>query len=1420
MRRLLYLLLTLVVLAALALLALATPPGRAVVAGMIERGASGNGLTVSVGSLSGWPPFWLSADKIIVSDADGVFAEGDNVSINVNITALITGNISVDSIAADRVSVQRRPNLPHGESGGVLLPFAAKEVAVARLELGEALVARAAVLSLNGSFVAGIDGSVAARLDAQRTDGRVGTLTAAIDRANLSAPFAIDIQLSEDADGVIVGLMGRRTGPGFTLAAKTAIKGEQVDGSLSLASNGAAHFSGTFALSPASETGEHLVLKGDGDLAELVPPEYADLLSGPINVAVDADWSRVADQPLPRISIRQGTVTTANVRAEASGSLAEAAANLALTINARKADGSTIMLPFTSPPSQVNTISLTGKVTPTAEAMRLELVGQIAGLQGGAVTIPGLGLSLAVEAKRDDPLAGGALPFALRVEADAVQTATGRIESVGGAPLILTADGTFDTATATAETSAKLAAAGGTVTFAGALSATSANGKTTADFADLRPLSPLAGRPISGGLNVAAEGTLFGPETNLKVDALATNLNTGDATVARLLAGETRLAATIVRRANGSTAISDLSLTGDALTANGGVTITAEAIDGTLDGGISDLSRLAEASSGAATFVARISGSPTRPTIDTTITVASGKLLNQPVENAGIHLQGAPANAGWLAALTLEGAFGGKPLAGKAGASYDAAGQFAFPDIDLTIGDNRITGAIERTAEGPLSGTLTVDAPNVQTLAALGLINATGSGEAKLQFAPDGARQSVAVSFTGSNFTYQTIAAGTIEGEIHIDDAFGTPLVRGNATASAMTIGTIRLDTAQATATITGGATRFDATAKGPDVNLTGSGSLNGTAGAQVVRLDTLLGSAFGLPVALAQPVTINFDGARSGIAGASLALGGGRVLVNGTISPTLNLVVTAERVSAAVVNGFAPQLGAEGTISGRATITGTTAAPATAWTLDWSGLKTAATSTAGLPGLSLSARGNANGKATSISGRVGGAGLALDLSGQVPFSGPGLAVKATGTAPLALLALQSNRELRLAGSARVNLALSGLLAAVATNGTIDLADATIADTDTGFGIAGATGRIAFDGRRATTSGISGRLAQGGNVTVSGSLAIDSAGLPANLAIKVVNGRYADGTMVYALFSADLAINGPLLGNGTVSGRIDLGRTEIQLPDRIGGSATAIDVKHRNAPRGFKPPKPRQAARSGGAEMSGQLRLDIALNGNSAIFVRGFGIDAELGGSLRLTGTTGNPQTAGAFTQRRGRIEMLGRRFTFQSGTLTFAGDLVPVVDFAATTQTSDGTVTLHVTGPANDPRISFTSSSGLPEEEVLSRLLFDRGVGSLSPLQAAQLVDAVAQMTGALGGTGLFSRVRQATGLDDLDIRQSATGGTTVGLAKRINDNVRLGVEAGTDPGSGRVVIDLDLTKNLKARGEAGEGGEGKVGLTFEREY
>ncbi len=340
-------------------------------------------------------------------------------------------------------------------------------------------------------------------------------------------------------------------------------------------------------------------------------------------------------------------------------------------------------------------------------------------------------------------------------------------------------------------------------------------------------------------------------------------------------------------------------------------------------------------------------------------------------------------------------------------------------------------------------------------------------------------------------------------------------------------------------------------------------------------------------------------------------------------------------------------------------------------------------------------------------------------------------------------------------------------------------------------------------------------------MTLAGTLAVDQPGLPADLTVRVVNGRYADGDLVKAQLGADLKISGPLLGGGLISGTVNLARTEIQLPDKLGGAATAIDVTHINTPPGFTPPQasePASATDSGGG--SGGLALSITLNAPNGVFVRGFGIDAEAGGALTLGGTTGNPQAVGAFALRRGRMEALGKRFNFTSGSLTFAGDLVPLLNFEATTRTSDSVVTLHVTGRANDPTISFTSSPSLPEEEILSRLLFDRGVGKLSALQAAQLVDAVAQMTGALGGTSVFTRLRQATGLDNLDISQDSTGGTTVGVGKRLSDRVEVGVEAGSGTGGGRVSVDIDITDNLKANAAAGNNGEGKVGLSFEKEY
>jgi autotransporter translocation and assembly factor TamB len=221
MRALRLFVLTILALVALIVVGLATPPGRAIVAGMIERAASSDGMTVSVGNLSGWPPFWLGADTIVLSDADGPFAEVDNLAVDVKFLALFTGSIALDSIAAERVMILRAPKLLDGGGDGALLPFAADRVSVARLELGAGLAGRPAALALEGSATVTAAGSIAAGLAAERIDGRAGTLSLSIDRATADAPLAVEIDIREAADGILVGLMGRPSGPGYALIANS-----------------------------------------------------------------------------------------------------------------------------------------------------------------------------------------------------------------------------------------------------------------------------------------------------------------------------------------------------------------------------------------------------------------------------------------------------------------------------------------------------------------------------------------------------------------------------------------------------------------------------------------------------------------------------------------------------------------------------------------------------------------------------------------------------------------------------------------------------------------------------------------------------------------------------------------------------------------------------------------------------------------------------------------------------------------------------------------------------------------------------------------------------------------------------------------------------------------------------------------------
>lgn len=524
-----------------------------------------------------------------------------------------------------------------------------------------------------------------------------------------------------------------------------------------------------------------------------------------------------------------------------------------------------------------------------------------------------------------------------------------------------------------------------------------------------------------------------------------------------------------------------------------------------------------------------------------------------------------------------------------------------------------------------------------------------------------------------------------------------------------------------------------------------------------------------------------------------------------------------------AALNAALPGQDLGGTLSGSATIGGTLAEPQARFDLRGTSLAAPPLRSAGIGSLDATAAGRFAGKAITLSAvRVSGPqGLSLEASGTVPLSGGGLSVNLSGSAPLSIAnRFLADRGTQLSGTVSLGGSVTGSIRQPVIRATVSTSGAQVVDPESNLRLRDISVSAAIDGEMVTINSASAALATGGSVSASGTVSLAD-GFPANLRIVLNEARYADGNLLVATVSGNLTVNGALTRDPLISGQINVDRAEITVPENLAGGATAIDVIHLNAPPAVQATLERARADDGTPTPSARpsvLRLDVAVSAPARIFVRGRGLDAELGGSVRLTGPITDIQPVGGFELIRGRLSILGQRITFDEGTVTLVGDLDPFVNFVARSAGSDITVFITVSGRVSDLEIDFSSQPELPEDEVLARLIFDRGIDELSPLQIAQLAAAAAELAGG-SDTSLLGSLRSATGLDDLDIVTDSEGNAAVRAGRYIQDNVYLGVEAGAG-GTTRGTINLDITENLRARGAVGSDGDSSVGVFYERDY
>ena len=447
-----------------------------------------------------------------------------------------------------------------------------------------------------------------------------------------------------------------------------------------------------------------------------------------------------------------------------------------------------------------------------------------------------------------------------------------------------------------------------------------------------------------------------------------------------------------------------------------------------------------------------------------------------------------------------------------------------------------------------------------------------------------------------------------------------------------------------------------------------------------------------------------------------------------------------------------------------------------------------------------------------------GPGGINAVITGKVAAGRGDLAIKGQGQAALANVFITPRA---VSGDLGFDLRLNGPLQLSSLGGQVTLNGGRLSDPALAFGFDGITARADLSGGQAKVAATL-PLTTKGKVVVAGTVGL-SEPYPAALGLVLEGITVRDPSLYESRLRGELKLVGPLLNSPLLSGQIDLVETELRVPSTgFGGAAGLPDLRHVNEPADVRATRARaglleSAARSA-RQSNSDLRLDVTISAPSRVFLRGRGLDAELGGEVRLLGSLSNLQPAGAFNLIRGRLEILGKRLDLEEALLQLEGDLVPFLRILASTQSDDITASVLIEGRADDPKVSFTSMPELPEEEVLAQLLFGQGLQNLSALQALQLANAVATLAGR-GGEGVVSKLRQGFGLDNLDVKTTTEGGAEVTAGKYIGKNTYTEVTVGQN-GKSQINLNLDLSDSITLRGKAGSDGNTGVGIFLEKDY
>ena len=421
--------------------------------------------------------------------------------------------------------------------------------------------------------------------------------------------------------------------------------------------------------------------------------------------------------------------------------------------------------------------------------------------------------------------------------------------------------------------------------------------------------------------------------------------------------------------------------------------------------------------------------------------------------------------------------------------------------------------------------------------------------------------------------------------------------------------------------------------------------------------------------------------------------------------------------------------------------------------------------------------------------------------------------------------------QLRYAGPAQDLWALSGLTA-LDVRGNVQVAadvSGTLGDPRVAGVIRGQGGRVEapllgavatdvrldarFTASKLELTRFSGKSGQG-SITGSGTIDLSyERSFPMDIRMVATSAALLGRDDISATGSGNIRVATDEYG-GVVSGSLTLSRADYRVGRTAVADVPVLPVTERNTHL--------LGRRTLQYVAPTRWLFNLAIMSDRGLMVSGMGIKSEWQADVKLRGGATSPELFGRVQLVRGDYDFAGKRFQLTRGDIRFQGGYPPdpVINVTAENSSSGFIATLTVEGTAQKPQIKFSSVPSLPEDEVLSRVLFGSRVTDLSAPEAIQLAGALTSLRG--GGFNPIGAVSKGLGIDRLRILPAdvAIGRrTTVAAGEYVGRNVY--VELATDAaGYNATSIEIGLTRTLSVLSQVATLGGTSASVRWKKDY